>query len=104
MVRLVVLEQGHVERVEGVETSRGATISPLATARLSAITALGRTGVQLVVQGNDVGPVGCRGGGGIGVDGSDGRLDLERAGLVTAQAGSDEAVASLMRMVVWLRG
>jgi hypothetical protein len=42
VVRLVVLEQCHVDRVEGVETSGGATLSPMATARLSAVTALGR--------------------------------------------------------------
>ncbi len=49
--------------------------------------------MELVVEGDDLGPVGCRGGGGVGVDGGDGGLDLERAGLVAAQAGAHEGVA-----------
>jgi hypothetical protein len=65
----------------------------MATARLSAITRVGAHGVELVVEGDDLGPVGCCGGGGVGVGGGDGRLDLERAGLVAAQAGAHEGVS-----------
>ena len=49
--------------------------------------------VELVVEGDDLRPVGGVGGGGVGVDGGDGGLDLERSGLVAAQAGADEVVA-----------
>ena len=49
--------------------------------------------MELVVERDDLGPVGRRAGRGVGVDGGDGRLDLERPGLVAAQAGPDEVVA-----------
>ena len=49
--------------------------------------------MELVVEGDDLRPVGGSRGGGVGVDGGDGGLDLERAGLVAAQAGPHQRVA-----------
>ena len=48
---------------------------------------------ELVVEGDDLGPVGGCVGGSVGVDGSDGGLDVEGARLVTTKAGPDEIVS-----------
>ncbi len=93
VVRLVVLEEGDVEGVEGVETSGGAAHLPDGDGPVECDHRVGAHGVELVVEGDDLGPVGCGGGGGVGVDRGDGRLDLERAGLVAAQAGAHEGVS-----------
>jgi hypothetical protein len=93
VVGLVVLERGRVERVEGVETGGGAAQLADGDGPVEGGHRVGAHGVELVVEGDDLGPVGGRGGGGVGVDGGDGRLDLERAGLVAAQARTDEVVS-----------
>src|SRR3546814_2399441 len=54
---------------------------------------VGPDGEELVVELDDLRPVGGLGGGSIGVHGGDGGLDLERAGMVAAQAGSHQGVA-----------
>ena len=54
---------------------------------------VGAKGVQLVVEGDDLGPVGGFGGGCVGVDCGYGGLDLERSGLVAAKASTHELVA-----------
>jgi MFS family permease len=52
-------------------------------------------GKQLVVQGDDLGPVGLRDGPSIGVDGVDGRLELIGTGLVAAKAAAEDRLAFL---------
>ena len=92
MVRLVVVEQRRVERVEGGEAGGGAAELGDGDGPVEGDHRVRAQRVELVVEGDDLRPVGCLGGGGVGVDGGDGRLDLERPGLVAAQAGADEVV------------
>ena len=54
---------------------------------------VGAQSVELVVEGDDLGPVGGFGGGGVGVDRGYGGLDLERSGLVAAKARAHQLVA-----------
>ena len=63
--------------------------SAIATARLRATTGVGVVREQLVVERDDLRPVGRR----VGVDGVDRGLQLVRAGLVAAQQAADERVA-----------
>ena len=96
VVRLVVLERGHVERVEGVEAGGGAPQLADGDGPVEGGHRVGAQGEELVVEGDDLGPVGGRGAGGVGVDGGDGGLDLERTGLVAAQAARTRVWPSVM--------
>jgi hypothetical protein len=50
-------------------------------------------GKELVVEGDDLGPVGGAGGAGVGVYGGYRGLDLERSGLAAAKASAHKLVA-----------
>ena len=81
-----------LQRVHQRQRSGRACTSPMAMARLRATTG-GGDHQQLVVQGDDLQPIGLLEGRGVSVHGVDGGLELVDAGLVAAKAAADDRLA-----------
>src|ERR1700744_1300235 len=82
-----------VQRVELVEGGGGACDLGQGDAAVEGDDRGGGDGQELVVEGEDLAPVGGGGHRGVGVDGGDRGLELVGAGAVAAQAGPDQVVA-----------
>jgi hypothetical protein len=79
---------GQVDLVEGVECGCRAAVLHHGDRAVERDQGVGAQALQVVVEGDDLGPIGGGGRCRIGVDGGDGRLDLVWARPVAIEAGS----------------
>ena len=93
MVGLVIVKGGDVDASERGEPLVGAVELGDGHRPVEGDNCVGAQSVELVVEGDDLGPVGGLGAGSVGVHGGYGGLDLERSGPVAPQAGAHELVA-----------